>query len=153
MKGSTKINKQEIIKFLETMEDTTPIKATFTHTSRVYANTSKPKALPWFKKMLVAFEKSNPECFKLESFNGNEQQLVGLSIGIVLREEEYLIKVHNMLVLNGPQGMGKSTFGRRLSKGFFSESLTITDMGKKESVEKCEGAWFVEVPEIHNWSK
>lgn len=34
------MNKQEIIKFLETMEDTTPIKATFTHTSRVYANTS-----------------------------------------------------------------------------------------------------------------
>lgn len=50
----------------------------------------KSKALNFFKSWLIALEKSNPGKFSADNFNGNESKMVGLLVGIVLGDEEYL---------------------------------------------------------------
>ena len=49
-----------------------------------------------------------------------------------------------MLVLCGKQGIGKSTFFKRISKGWYSDSLTISDMKDKSAAEKIQGIWITE---------
>ena len=49
----------------------------------------KEKAQGMFKAFLSALEKSNPN-FKADTFDGDENKLVGLFIGIVLGFEEYI---------------------------------------------------------------
>lgn len=49
----------------------------------------KPKARGFFKGFLTALEKSNRN-FSANSFDGNEQRLKGMWIGLVLGEEEYV---------------------------------------------------------------
>ena len=46
------------------------------------------------------------------------------------------VKFDSILVLNGPQGMGKSTFFSILGKQWFSDSLSISDMRDKTAAEK-----------------
>lgn len=50
----------------------------------------KSTALNFFKSWLVALEKSNPGKFSADNFDGNESKMVGLLVGIVLGDEEYL---------------------------------------------------------------
>lgn len=45
-------------------------------------------------------------------------------------------KFDSILVLNGPQGMGKSTFFAILGMEWFSDSLSIADMRDKTAAEK-----------------
>lgn len=52
-----------------------------------------------------------------------------------------------MLVLYGPQGVGKSRFGRILSRGWFTDSLGRMDAGK-DSYERLNGVWIAEVAEL-----
>lgn len=63
------------------------------------------------------------------------------------------IKFDYMLVLNGPQGIGKSTFFGRLFKGFLSDSLTMLDMRDKTGSEKLQGYWALEVAEMAGMRK
>ena len=63
------------------------------------------------------------------------------------------IKFDHMLVLNGPQGIGKSTFFGRLFKGFLSDSLTMLDMRDKTGSEKLQGYWALEVAEMAGMRK
>lgn len=58
------------------------------------------------------------------------------------------VKFDTMLVLCGPQGIGKSTFFRRFSKGWYSDSLTISDMKDKSAAEKIQGIWITELGEL-----
>ena len=54
-----------------------------------------------------------------------------------------------MLVLNGPQGCGKSTFFAKLGKEWYSDSLTISDMKDgKTAAEKLQGYWLLELGEL-----
>lgn len=55
-------------------------------------------------------------------------------------------KFDTMLTLVGPQGIGKSTFIRKLSKGWMSDSLL--SVGSKESYEAVQGVWFIEMAEL-----
>ena len=57
-------------------------------------------------------------------------------------------KFDHILVLNGPQGMGKSTFFARLGGKWFSDSLTISDMRDKSAAEKLQGYWILELGEL-----
>lgn len=50
----------------------------------------KPTARGFFKQLLSALEKSNAGRFSANSFDGNENKMVMLQIGLVLGEEEYL---------------------------------------------------------------
>lgn len=58
------------------------------------------------------------------------------------------IKFDSVLILNGPQGIGKSSFFARLAGKWFSDSLTITDMRDKTSAEKLQGYWILELGEL-----
>lgn len=51
----------------------------------------KPKARGFFKGFLTALEKSNRN-FSADKFDGNEQRMKGMWIGLVLGEEEYVKK-------------------------------------------------------------
>lgn len=58
------------------------------------------------------------------------------------------IKFDTILVLNGPQGIGKSTLFARLGGKWFSDSLTIADMKDKSAAEKLQGYWILELGEL-----
>jgi predicted P-loop ATPase len=58
------------------------------------------------------------------------------------------IKFDHILVLSGPQGLGKSTFFNRLGGKWFSDSLNITDMRDKAAAEKLQGYWILELGEL-----
>ena len=66
----------------------------------------------------------------------------------VARIYEPGIKFDSILVLNGPQGIGKSTLFSVLGKNWYSDSLTISDMKDKSSAEKLQGYWILELGEL-----
>lgn len=64
------------------------------------------------------------------------------------------IKFDTMLVLNGPQGVGKSTLVARLAMEWFSDSLTLSDMNDgKTAPEKLQGYWIHEIGEMAGMRK
>ncbi|AEE92540.1 Virulence-associated E family protein [Tepidanaerobacter acetatoxydans Re1] len=69
-------------------------------------------------------------------------------VAAVARVMEPGIKFDYMLVLNGPQGIGKSTLFNRLGGEWFSDSLSIADMRDKTAAEKLQGYWIVEIGEL-----
>lgn len=69
-------------------------------------------------------------------------------VAAVARIYEPGIKFDSILVLNGPQGMGKSTFFALLGKQWFSDSLSISDMRDKTAAEKLLGNWILEISEM-----
>lgn len=56
------------------------------------------------------------------------------------------IKFDNMVVLVGPQGVGKSYISKLLAKDWFSDSLTTVQ--GKEAYEQLRGAWIIEMAEL-----
>lgn len=62
-------------------------------------------------------------------------------------------KFDSVLILNGPQGIGKSTFFSKLAGEWFSDSLTITDMKDKSGPEKLQGYWILELGELAGMRK
>jgi putative DNA primase/helicase len=64
------------------------------------------------------------------------------------------IKFDNVLVLDGKQGIGKSTIVKDLvTPEYYSETLTLTDMDDKSSAEKIQGFWVVEIGELAGMKK
>lgn len=55
-------------------------------------------------------------------------------------------KFDNMLVMVGPQGIGKSYLLKKLGREWFSDSLTTVQ--GKEAYEQLQGAWILEVGEL-----
>ena len=53
-----------------------------------------------------------------------------------------------MLVLNGPQGIGKSTLIAKLAGEWFSDSLSLNDTKDKTAAEKLQGYWILEIGEL-----
>lgn len=66
----------------------------------------------------------------------------------VARVYEPGIKFDSILVLNGPQGIGKSTLFALLGKDWYSDSLSISDMKDKTAAEKLQGYWILELGEL-----
>jgi predicted P-loop ATPase len=74
--------------------------------------------------------------------------------GAVARIYHPGIKFDTMLVLNGPQGIGKSTLISRLAMEWFSDSLTLSDMNDgKTAPEKLQGYWIHEIGEMAGMKK
>ena len=63
------------------------------------------------------------------------------------------IKFDNILVLNGPQGAGKSTLIAKLGGEWYSDSLALTDMNDKTAAEKLQGYWLLEIGELAGMKK
>ena len=62
-------------------------------------------------------------------------------------------KFDSMLVLNGPQGVGKSTLIARLAGEWFSDSLNLGDTKDKTAAEKLQGYWLLEIGELAGLKK
>ena len=62
-------------------------------------------------------------------------------------------KFDSVLILNGPQGIGKSTFFAKLAGDWFSDSLTLTDMKDRSGAEKLQGYWILELSELNGMKK
>ena len=63
------------------------------------------------------------------------------------------IKFDSVLVLNGEQGLGKSTFFAIIGGKWYSDSLTISDMKDKTAAEKLGGYWIMEIGELAGLKK
>ena len=63
------------------------------------------------------------------------------------------IKFDSILVLNGGQGIGKSTLFALLGRDWFSDSLSISDMKDKTAPEKLQGYWLLELSELNGIKK
>lgn len=57
-------------------------------------------------------------------------------------------KHDSMLVLSGPQGIGKSTLISKLGGEWFSDSLSLSDTHDKTAAEKLQGYWILEIGEL-----
>ena len=63
------------------------------------------------------------------------------------------MKFDSVLILNGPQGIGKSTLFAKLAGAWFSDSLTLTEMRDKSGAEKLQGYWILELGELAGMKK
>ena len=63
------------------------------------------------------------------------------------------IKFDYITVLNGPQGIGKSTFISKLGGEWYSDSLNLSDMNDKTAAEKLQGYWIMEIGELAGMKK
>ncbi len=64
----------------------------------------------------------------------------------VARAMEPGCKFDQMVILVGPQGCGKSTILRRMSKGWFDDNITTFE--GKEASEHLPGVWIAEISEL-----
>lgn len=55
-------------------------------------------------------------------------------------------KYDNMVILTGPQGLGKSTLLDKMSRGWFNDSIRTFE--GKEASELLQGVWMVEIAEL-----
>jgi len=69
-------------------------------------------------------------------------------VAAVARVKHPGIKFDNIPVLNGSQGIGKSTLIARLGREWYSDSLSISDMKDKTAPEKLQGNWLLELSEM-----
>ncbi|WP_200886387.1 virulence-associated E family protein [Terrisporobacter othiniensis] len=74
-------------------------------------------------------------------------------VAAIARIYEPGIKFDSILVLNGPQGIGKSTLFSILGKCWYSDSLCLTDMKDKSAAEKLQGYWILELGELAGMRK
>jgi predicted P-loop ATPase len=58
------------------------------------------------------------------------------------------VKFDSIPVLNGNQGIGKSTLIAKLGREWYSDSLSISDMKDKTAPEKLQGNWLLELSEM-----
>jgi predicted P-loop ATPase len=66
----------------------------------------------------------------------------------VVRIKKPGVKFDTMMILEGGQGIGKSTFLRKLGNVWFSDSMTLSDLKDKTGMEKIQGQWIMEISEL-----
>ena len=75
-------------------------------------------------------------------------------VAMVARVMEPGVKFDSIPVLDGAQGIGKSSIVRDLVGGdYYSETLSLTDMSDKTGAEKLQGFWCVEIGELAGMKK
>lgn len=83
---------------------------------------------------------------------GAEDTLVHATIGVrwmlgaIARAFEPGCQMDSALILEGDQGLGKSSALRTLSLGFFTDELA--DVGSKDAAMQLHGNWIVEIAEL-----
>ena len=64
------------------------------------------------------------------------------------------IKFDCLTVIDGAQGIGKSTLLKELvGDEYYSETLSLTDMDDKTGAEKLQGYWVIEIGELAGMKK
>lgn len=74
-------------------------------------------------------------------------------IAAVTRVYQPGAKFDYVLILVGPQGIGKSTLFAKLAGDWFSDALTMADMKDKTGAEKLQGYLIVEISELAGMRK
>lgn len=74
-------------------------------------------------------------------------------IAAIARVKQPGCKFDNILVLNGPQGVGKSTLIAKLGGEWYSDSLSLNDTKDKTAAEKLQGYWIMEIGELAGMRK
>lgn len=75
-------------------------------------------------------------------------------VAAVARIYEQGVKFDSLPVLDGAQGIGKSSIIKDILPGnYFTDSLTLTDMSDKTAAEKLQGYWIVEIGELAGMKK
>lgn len=74
-------------------------------------------------------------------------------IAAIARVKQPGCKFDNILVLNGPQGIGKSTLISKLGGEWYSDSLSLNDTKDKTAAEKLQGYWILEIGELAGMRK
>ncbi len=72
-------------------------------------------------------------------------------VAAVARALEPGTKFDQMTVICGPQGIGKTTFFKKMGRDWFSNSVTTFD--GKEAAELLQGVWIVEIGELEAFNK
>lgn len=72
-------------------------------------------------------------------------------IACIARIYEPGIKFDSVLILIGKQGLGKSTFFKKLGMEWFSDS--VTDFKGKEAYEQIQNAWIIELGELSGMNR
>ena len=106
---------------------------------------------PWDKKPRV--DNLLIDYFGAENTSYTKAVIRKTLLAAVKRVYKPGIKFDSVLILNGPQGIGKSTFFEKLGQQWFSDSLTITDMKDKSGPEKLQGYWILELGELAGMKK
>lgn len=63
------------------------------------------------------------------------------------------VKFDSVLILQGPQAVGKSMIFDRLGGAWYSDSLSVSDMKDKTAAEKLQGYWILELSELTGMRK
>ena len=71
----------------------------------------------------------------------------------VARIYEPGVKFDSVLILQGPQAIGKSYLFDRLGGEWYSDNLSVTDMRDKTAAEKLQGYWILELSELTGMRK
>lgn len=61
-------------------------------------------------------------------------------------------KFDNMIVLQGAQGIGKSSICERLARGFFS-TISLEEIGNKDIIDKMNKTWIAIIDEMDTFNK
>ncbi|MCH5234915.1 MAG: AAA family ATPase [Muribaculaceae bacterium] len=61
-------------------------------------------------------------------------------------------KFDNMLILQGSQGIGKSTICEKIANGFYN-SMTLEEINTKDLVDKMNKSWFMIIDEMDSFNK
>ena len=61
-------------------------------------------------------------------------------------------KFDNMIVLQGPQGIGKSTICEKLARGFFS-TISLDEIENKDIIDKMNKTWIAIIDEMDNFNR
>lgn len=73
-------------------------------------------------------------------------------IAAVKRTLEPGSKFDNMIVLQGSQGIGKSTICEKLAKGFFS-TISLDEIENKDIIDKMNKTWIGIIDEMDNFNR
>ena len=107
---------------------------------------------PWdgTKRIEFLFQR----CFEAEDTAYTRAIARKVFTAAVARVMEPGVKFDALLVLDGEQGIGKSSFFRELAgQEFYAETLSLTDMADKSAAEKLQGFWVVEISELAGMRK
>lgn len=99
-------------------------------------------------------EKLLPECLQADDTPYVRAVTRKLFAAAVARIYVPGIKFDCIPVLDGAQGIGKSTLFKQLAGAeYYSETLSLTDMSDKTGAEKIQGVWIAEIGELAGMKK
>lgn len=76
-----------------------------------------------------------------------------LVVAMIARALRPGVKFDHVVVLQGPQGIGKSVLCSRLGGPWFTDSVALPDMRDKTASEKLQGVWLCELSEMSGMRK